>query len=86
LIKILFSTFNTILRSRYHNEFPISSKNPLTNNAIVGEVEFYSYKAGDSHAAYFGSDFNYANQKAFRDKFISLTNEKNLCNIGLREE
>jgi hypothetical protein len=67
LIKILFSTFSTILRSRYHNEFPITSKNPLTNNAIVGEVEFYTYKSGDSHAVYFGSDFNYANQKAFRD-------------------
>ena len=61
LIKILFSTFNTILRSRYHNEFPITSKNPLTNNAIVGEVEFYTYKSGDSYAVYFGSDFNYAN-------------------------
>lgn len=83
MIKILFSTFNTILRSRYHLEFPICPKNPLTNAAIVGEVEFYSFQTGDTCAQYLGSDFNYANQKAFRDKFLSLTNEKSLCNIGL---
>ena len=30
-----------VLRSRYHNEFPLTSKDPLTNEVIVGEVEFY---------------------------------------------
>ena len=49
LIKILFKTFNTaseqILRSRYHVEFPLNPKDPLTNQVIVGEVEFYMIKA-----------------------------------------
>ena len=26
---------------RFHDKYPISSKNPLTNKRIVGEVEFY---------------------------------------------
>jgi hypothetical protein len=30
-----------ILRSRYHMDFPMTVKNPLTNQIIVGEVEFY---------------------------------------------
>ena len=30
-----------ILRSRYHMEYPLTVKNPLTNQIIVGEVEFY---------------------------------------------
>ena len=29
------------MRSRYHNEFPLTAKDPLTNEVIVGEVEFY---------------------------------------------
>lgn len=30
-----------ILRSRYHNDYPLTVKNPLTNQVIVGDVEFY---------------------------------------------
>jgi hypothetical protein len=26
---------------RFHEKFPISSRNPLTNKRIIGEVEFY---------------------------------------------
>ena len=32
---------NTILRSRYHLDYPLTVKNPLTNQVIVGEVQFY---------------------------------------------
>jgi hypothetical protein len=32
---------------RFHEEFPISSKNPLTNKRIVGEVEFYKIRNPD---------------------------------------
>lgn len=71
LIRILFSTFQLpneqILRSRYHNEFPITAKDPLTNEVIVGEVSFYLLVKGESDAVYFGSDFNYASSKLFRD-------------------
>lgn len=30
-----------ILRSRYHLDYPLCVRNPLTNQIIVGEVEFY---------------------------------------------
>lgn len=30
-----------VLRSRYHYDFPLTVKNPLTNEVILGEVEFY---------------------------------------------
>lgn len=30
-----------VLRSRYHYDFPLTVKNPMTNEVIVGEVEFY---------------------------------------------
>lgn len=41
---------NHILRNRYHLDYPLSVKNPLTNQIIVGEVEFYllKYKLLDS--------------------------------------
>lgn len=45
LIKILFKCFNAaneqVLRSRYHVEYPLNAKDPLTNSVIVDEVEFY---------------------------------------------
>lgn len=45
LIKILFQVFQVpgsqVLQSRYHNEYPITAKNPLTNAVIVGEVDFF---------------------------------------------
>ena len=45
LIKLLFKVFQLpneqILRSRYNYDFPLTVKDPLTNEVIVGEVEFY---------------------------------------------
>ena len=45
LIKLLFKKLDLngeqIMRSRYHIEYPLAVKNPLTNEVIVGEVEFY---------------------------------------------
>ena len=45
LIKILFRTMQLgseqILRSRYHPEFPLMPKDPVNNEVIVGEVEFF---------------------------------------------
>lgn len=54
-------------------------KDPLTNEIIVGEVEFYLLKYEESHdvnanddsefnfkADFIGTDFNYANSKEFR--------------------
>ena len=32
---------NQILQSRYHPDFPLTPKNPLTNEVIVGEVDFF---------------------------------------------
>ena len=51
LIKILFKTLNTaneqILRSRYHVDYPLTPKDPLTNQVIVGEVEFFKISLED---------------------------------------
>ena len=33
------------MRSRYHPEYPLSVKNPLTNEVMIGEVEFYLIEA-----------------------------------------
>lgn len=45
LIKILFKVFQVpgsqVLQSRYHSEYPITAKNPLTNAVVVGEVDFF---------------------------------------------
>ena len=45
LIKILFKVFQMpgqqVLQSRYHQDYPITAKNPLTNQVIVGEVDFF---------------------------------------------
>ena len=88
LIKILFATMQLpteqILRSRYHPEFPLTAKDPLTNEIIVGEVGFYKMVSNEAH--YFGSDFNYANSKQFRDEFSALTADKPLIDVGFREE
>ena len=60
LIKILFKTFQMpneqILRSRYHSEFPLTAKNPLTNEVIVGEVEFFLIDHRDIAGAYSEKD------------------------------
>jgi hypothetical protein len=45
LIKLLFKVFQLpseqALRSRYSYDFPLSAKDPMTNEIIIGEVEFY---------------------------------------------
>ena len=33
------------MRSRYHAEYPLTVKNPLTNEVMIGEVEFYLIEA-----------------------------------------
>lgn len=90
LIKILFSTFQLpheqILRSRYHHEFPITAKDPLTNEVIVGEVSFYLLENGAQEATFFGSDFNYASSKLFRDKFKEYTVDPTVIDLGYREQ
>lgn len=86
-----------ILRSRYHTDFPMTVKNPLTNQIIVGEVEFYLVKHPDIAAfavanpgssidlkAYFvGSDYTYAYSQQFRDNvFRDNTLDENLL-VGI---
>ena len=41
LFKKLELNGQSILRSRYHYDYPLSVKNPLNKEIIVGEVEFY---------------------------------------------
>ena len=49
LIKILFRVFDLpgqqVLQSRYHQDYPITAKNPLTREVIVGEVDFFVLEA-----------------------------------------
>ena len=49
LVKLLFKKLDLngeqIMRSRYHAEYPLSVKNPLTNEVMIGEVEFYLIEA-----------------------------------------
>ena len=86
-----------ILRSRYHTDFPMTVKNPLTNQIIVGEVEFFLVKHQDIAAcaglspgssidlsAYFvGSDYTYAYSQQFRDNvFRDNTLDENLL-VGI---
>jgi len=45
VIKLLFKVFQMpneqMLRSRYNYDFPLTVKDPLTNEIVLGEVEFY---------------------------------------------
>ena len=45
LINLLFKKLElngeSVMRSRYHAEYPLAVKNPLNKEIIVGEVEFY---------------------------------------------
>lgn len=75
-----------ILRSRYHSDFPITAKDPLTNEVIVGEVAFFVLLQGEQQARYFGSDFNYASSKLFRDQFKEFTQDKPLIDLGYRPD
>lgn len=91
LIKILFSTFQLpnqqVLRSRYNTDFPITAKDPLTNEVIVGEVLFFLLKQGQVEATCFGSDFNYATSREFRDLFKEYVDEDfKLIDVGLQEQ
>ncbi len=64
---------------------PMTVKNPLNNEIVVGEVDFYlltknEKKIPDNHlnisvqnslkAFFMGSDFNYANSNDFRKMFL----------------
>lgn len=41
---------------------------------------------GQTEAQYFGTDFNYASSKLFRERFDELTQEKELLDLGIRSE
>ena len=101
-----------VLRSRYNYDFPLTVKDPMTNEVIVGEVEFFLAdktqianvmeqlalaNSGETSAfapspkiflvaKFFGSDFNYANNKNFRKKFAQHTQDIELINIGLKSD
>ena len=87
LIKILFKTpilFNMNeaaseepLISRYHLTMPLTVKNPLNNEIVVSEVEFYLLKRPETTgtrqpliANFIGTDFNYANSNDFRKMIL----------------
>jgi hypothetical protein len=52
----------------------------------VGEVEFYTLVEGSTFAEFFGTDFNYASSKLFRERFDNYTPEKELLDLGIRSE
>ena len=41
LFKVFQMPSEYVFRSRYHNEFPLTAKDPLINEIIVGEVDFF---------------------------------------------
>jgi hypothetical protein len=51
---------------------PLIVRNPLNNEIIVGEVEFFLIKHGESadRAVFIGTDFNYAQSNDFRKIFL----------------
>ncbi len=51
---------------------PLTVKNPLNNEIIVGEVEFYLIKNASvqMNAEFIGTDFNYACSNDFRKMFL----------------
>ena len=52
---------------------PLTVKNPLNNEIIVGEVEFYLVKNNGSeqmNAEFIGTDYNYACSNDFRKMFL----------------
>lgn len=55
---------------------PLTVRNPLNNEIIVGEVEFYLLKKesvspiSGLQALFIGTDFNYANSNEFRKMFL----------------
>ena len=69
------------LISRYHTSMPLTVRNPLNNEIIVGEVEFYLLECQASsdlteyYAKFIGTDFNYANSNEFRKMFLDQSIE-----------
>ncbi len=49
---------------------PLTVRNPLNNEIIVGEVEFYLMKPNEGSAFFIGTDFNYAYSNDFRKIFL----------------
>ena len=51
---------------------PLTVRNPLNNEIIVGEVEFFLIKHGEGgdKAVFIGTDFNYAQSNDFRKIFL----------------
>lgn len=41
ILKLLFKKRESEFVGRFHERYPITAKNPITNCRIVGEVEFY---------------------------------------------
>lgn len=60
------------LISRYHTTMPLTVRNPLNMEIIVGEVEFFLLKPGEGgeRAIFIGTDFNYAYSNDFRKIFL----------------
>ena len=51
---------------------PLTVRNPLNNEIIVGEVEFFLLKPGEAmdKAMFIGTDFNYAYSNEFWKIFL----------------
>jgi len=95
LIKILFKTpflfTDEALVSRYHPAMPLTVRNPLTNEIIVGEVEFFlvgrqavvASKEVEAEAKFIGSDYNYALSQEFRQQFVEHSMEQDQAKLQL---
>ncbi|TNV79911.1 hypothetical protein FGO68_gene15764 [Halteria grandinella] len=44
IMKLIFKKRRDEIVGRFHHNHPMSAKNPLTNNLIIGEVEFFLFK------------------------------------------
>jgi hypothetical protein len=71
------------LISRYHATMPLTVRDPLNNEIVVGEVEFYLVKKSEKGTAHLiGTDFNYANSNDFRRLFMEYSS----ANEGIKEQ
>lgn len=101
LVKLLFKTpmlfaINNAseeepLISRYHSSMPLTVRNPLNNEIIVGEVEFYLLKPNNSgggqyRAQFIGTDFNYAYSNDFRKIFLENSIETDDIKAQVRND
>lgn len=57
--------------SRHHREYPILVSNPMTNLPIIGEVEYFMVKDGDSSyvANFIGTDYTFVYNENLREAF-----------------